>query len=192
MFSLWLIFMDPPEHTRLRKLLNKGFSPPAIEALRPQVENLVDRMLEPLKPGMEIDLLSSFAYPMPVSVISEMMGVPKALHGTFAEWSRAIAVFRGSPNRTVEHARAAQQAMLHFTDYFRKTVAERKRNKGTDLIKTWGSFSCLMPSLAVYSKARGWPRLASLWTQKMIRRSASISTLSSYPCLPFRTVCSCR
>ena len=134
MFSLWLIFMDPPDHTRLRKLLNKGFSSAAIEALRPQVDNLVDRMLKPLKPGMEIDLLSEFAYPMPVSVISEMMGVPEALHGMFADWSRAIALFRGSPNRTVEHAHAAQDAMLHLTDYFRKTVAERKRNKGSDLI----------------------------------------------------------
>jgi len=134
MFSLWLIFMDPPEHTRLRKLLNKGFSPAAIEALRPQVDKLVDRMLMPLKPGIEIDLLSAFAYPMPVSVISEMMGVPEALHGTFADWSRAIAVFRGSPNRTVEDARAAQDAMFHLTEYFRKTVAERKQNKGNDLI----------------------------------------------------------
>jgi len=134
MFSLWLIFMDPPEHTRLRKLLNKGFSPTAIEALRPQIETLVNRMLIPLKPGMEIDLLSSFAYPMPVSVISEMMGVPEALHGRFADWSRAIAVFRGSPNRTVEDARAAQDAMVDLTNYFRETVAERKRNKGNDLI----------------------------------------------------------
>src|SRR5579862_3605433 len=134
MFSLWLIFMDPPEHSRLRKLLNKGFSPLAVEALRPQVENLVDRMLKPLKPGMEIDLLSEFAYPMPVSVISEMMGVPEALHGTFANWSRAVALFRGSPNRTVEHAQAAQDAMQHFTEYFRNTVAERRRNKGNDLI----------------------------------------------------------
>lgn len=134
MFSLWLIFMDPPEHTRLRKLLNKGFSPAAIEALRPQVENLVDRMLSTLRPGMEIDLLAEFAYPMPISVISDMMGVPEALHGKFADWSRAIALFRGSPNRTVEYARDAQDAMLHLTDYFRKTVVERKQNKGNDLI----------------------------------------------------------
>ena len=134
MFSLWLIFMDPPEHTRLRKLLNKGFSPAAIEALRPQVESLVQRLLKPLKPGREVDLLSEFAYPMPVSVISEMMGVPEALHGQFGEWSRAVALFRGSPNRTVEYARAAQDAMVHLTNYFRETVAERKRNKGDDLI----------------------------------------------------------
>jgi cytochrome P450 len=134
MLSLWLIFMDPPEHSRLRKLLNKGFAPAAIEALRPQVEAIVDRMLMPLTPGMEIDLLGTFANPMPVSVISEMMGVPEALHAKFADWSRAIALFRGSPNRTVEYAQGAQDALIHLTEYFRETVAERKRNKGNDLI----------------------------------------------------------
>lgn len=134
MFSLWLIFMDPPEHSRLRKLLNKGFSPAAIEALRPQVEGMVDRMLKPLRQGTEVDLMREFANPMPVNIISEMMGIPEALYGGFVEWSRAIAAFRGSPNRTVEHAQAAQDALIQMTNYFRETVAERKRNKGNDLI----------------------------------------------------------
>ena len=134
MFSLWMIFMDPPEHTRLRKLLNKGFSPAAIEGLRPQVEAIVDRMLTPLKPGSEVDLLSEFAYPMPVRIILEMLGIPQELSETFGEWSHAIAVFRGSPNRTVEHAQAAQDALIGLTEFFRKTVAERRRNKGNDLI----------------------------------------------------------
>jgi cytochrome P450 len=56
------------------------------------------------------------------------------LHQTFVEWSRAIAVFRGNPDRTVEQARAAQDALIAMTDFFRKTVAERRRNKGHDLI----------------------------------------------------------
>ena len=134
MLGLWLIFMDPPEHTRLRKLLNKGFSPAAIEALRPQVETIVDRMLKPLQQGSEVDLMREFANPMPVRIISEMLGVPQALHETFVEWSRAIAVFRGSPNRTVEQAKAAQDALVELTEFFRKTVAERRRDKGSDLI----------------------------------------------------------
>ncbi|MGA9882387.1 MAG: cytochrome P450 [Candidatus Acidiferrales bacterium] len=134
MLGLWLIFMDPPEHTRLRKLLNKGFSQAAVEALRPQMELIVDRMLEPLKEGSETELMREFANPMPVRVISEMMGVPEALHGTFVNWSRAIAVFRGNPNRTVEEAQAAQDALLNMTDFFRTMVAERKKNKATDLI----------------------------------------------------------
>jgi cytochrome P450 len=134
MFSLWMIFMDPPEHTRLRKLLNRGFSPASMEALRPQVEAIVDRMLKPLRRGAEVDLMSEFANTMPVRVILEMLGIPQELHGTFADWSRAIAVFRGSPDRTVEQARAAQDALIQLTEFFRKTVAERRKNKGEDLI----------------------------------------------------------
>ncbi len=134
MLGLWLIFMDPPEHTRLRKLLNKGFSPAAIEGLRPQLEVIVDKMLDALPPGSEVELLSSFANTVPLRIISHMLGVPQELHKTFAEWSRAIAVFRGSPERTVEQARAAQDALVALTDFFRETVAERRRNKGNDLI----------------------------------------------------------
>jgi len=134
MLGLWLIFMDPPEHTRLRKLLNKGFSPAAVEGLRPQVETIVARMLEPIKQGSEVELMREFANPMPVRIISEMLGIPQELHDTFVSWSRAIALFRGNPNRTVEQARAAQDALVELTNFFRKTVAERRRNKGNDLI----------------------------------------------------------
>lgn len=134
MLSLWLIFMDPPEHTRLRKLLNKGFSPEAVERLRPQIESIVGQMLKPLHHGSEIDLMRQFANSVPVRIISELLGVPQELHDTFVGWSRAIAVFRGNPNRTVEQARAAQDALFALTDFFRKTVAERRRNKGNDLI----------------------------------------------------------
>jgi cytochrome P450 len=134
MFGLWLIFMDPPEHTRLRKLLNKGFSPAAVEALRPKVEEIVERMLEPLEEGAEVELMHEFANPMPVRIISELLGVPQVLHDRFVNWSRAVALFRGSPNPTVEQARGAQDALLALTDFFRETVAERKRHKGDDLI----------------------------------------------------------
>jgi cytochrome P450 len=134
MLGLWLIFMDPPEHTRLRKLLNKGFSAAAVEGLRPQVEAIVDQMLKPLQHGSEVDLMRDFANPMPVRIILEMLGIPQELRDTFVEWSRAIAVFRGNPNRTVEEAHAAQNALIELTEFFRKTVAERRRNKGSDLI----------------------------------------------------------
>jgi cytochrome P450 len=134
MLSLWLIFMDPPEHTRLRKLLNKGFSPAVVENLRPQVEAIVDRMLAPYKEGSKIELMSEFANPLPVQIILEMLGIPVELGDSFVEWSRAIAAFRGNPTRTVDDARAAQDALVALTEFFRKTVAERRRNKGGDLI----------------------------------------------------------
>jgi cytochrome P450 len=134
MFGLWLIFMDPPEHTRLRKLLNKGFSAAAVEGLRPQAEAVVDRMLKELQPGTEVELMSEFANPMPVRIISELLGVPQAMHDTFVNASRAIAAFRGNPNRTVQEAQAAQDALIELTEFFRKAVAERRHNKGSDLI----------------------------------------------------------
>jgi cytochrome P450 len=134
MLGLWLIFMDPPEHTRLRKLLNKGFSASAVEGLRPQVEAIVEQMLKALQHGSEVDLMRDFANPMPVRIILEVLGIPQELRETFVDWSRAIAVFRGNPNRTVEETRAAQDALVELTEFFRKTVAERRRNKGSDLI----------------------------------------------------------
>src|ERR1700733_14449703 len=76
MLSLWLIFMDPPEHTRLRKLLNKGFAAAALEALRPQVQAIVEQMLSPLKQGSEVDLMHELANPVPVQIILEMLGIP--------------------------------------------------------------------------------------------------------------------
>lgn len=134
MFGLWLIFMDPPEHTRLRKLLNKSFSSDVVEGLRPQVESIVDQMLKGLQHGSEVELMREFANPMPVRIILEMLGIPQELRDTFVDWSRAIAVFRGNPNRTVKEAQAAQSALLELTEFFRKTVAERRLNKGRDLI----------------------------------------------------------
>ena len=84
--------------------------------------------------GREVDLMREFANPLPVRIILEMLGIPQDLRDTFVEWSRAIAAFRGSPNRGVEEATAAQNALIELTEFFRKTVAERRRNKGNDLI----------------------------------------------------------
>jgi len=134
MLGLWMIFIDPPEHTRMRKLMNKGFGLSAAEALRPQVEKIVSRILDPLEDMSEADLVNELAYPMPVQVISELLGVPETMHDAFLQWSAAIADFNGNPHRTVEHAQKAQNAMLALTEFFRGAVTERRHNRGGDLI----------------------------------------------------------
>jgi cytochrome P450 len=134
MLGLWMIFIDAPEHTRMRKLMNIGFSQSAAESLRPQVEHIVDRMLEPLADLSQADLVDQVAYPMPVRVISELLGVPETMHDAFLQWSAAIAEFNGSPARTIEQAHNAQKAVLALTGFFREAVAERRHNKGSDLI----------------------------------------------------------
>jgi cytochrome P450 len=132
--SLWLLFMDAPEHSRLRKLMNKGFSPAVTEALRPQIEAIIDRMLENMRHASEADVVREIAYPLPVRVIAEMFGVREVLHERFIRWTHAIGMFLGNPNRTVEQTRLAQEAVLALKEFFRGAVAERRRQKGSDLI----------------------------------------------------------
>lgn len=132
--GLWLLFMDPPEHSRLRKLMNKGFAPAGIEMLRPQVEAIVDRMLEPMRGASEAELMSEIAHPLPVRVIAALLGIPDTLQSQLVAWSNAIASFLGNPQRTVEQTRAAQNAILGLTAYFREMVAQRRLNKSNDLI----------------------------------------------------------
>jgi cytochrome P450 len=133
--EMWMLLLDAPEHTRLRKLMNKGFSPAIVEALRTQVEAMVDAILDAAAPAgvTRIDIVRDVAYPLPVRVIAEMLGVPTSQHREFIAWTNALALFFGSPV-TNETARAAQDAVLAVTDFFRKIVADRRRHKGSDLI----------------------------------------------------------
>jgi cytochrome P450 len=130
----WMLFIDAPEHTRLRKLMNKGFSPAIVESLRPQVERIVDRMLEPLVRASEADLMQAIAYPLPMRVIVEMLGVPDAMHDRLLEWTDAIARLFGASLQTPESVQPANDAVLKLTKFFRETARERRKKKGDDLI----------------------------------------------------------
>jgi cytochrome P450 len=134
LLSLWMLFIDAPEHTRLRKLMNKGFGQASAEALRPRVEKIVDRILDPLGKISGVDLVNELAYPLPVRVISELLGIPEEMYDAFLRWNDAIADFMVNPHRTIEQAQNAQNAVLALTDFFRNAVAERRRKKGSDLI----------------------------------------------------------
>ena len=132
--GLWLLFMDPPEHSRLRKLMNKGFSPAVSESLRPRIDALVDKMLAAISDKSEIEIMSELAHPFPAKVIAELLAIPESMHEDLMRWSEAIAIVLGNPGRTLEQCTAAQDALLALTDFFRTAVAERRSNRGTDLI----------------------------------------------------------
>src|SRR6266851_5330889 len=134
MLGLGLLFLDAPEHSRLRKLMNKGFSSAVAEDLRTQIQTIVGQMLERMRYAKEADLLREVAYPLPVRVIAEMLGVAEALHAQLIQWSDAMAVFFGNPQRTVEQTKSAHEAVIALTEFFRGAVAERRRQKGGDLI----------------------------------------------------------
>jgi cytochrome P450 len=131
----WLLLMDAPRHSRLRKALNHGFKPAVIEALRPAVGQLVDELLAPLlapdtgpgaaRPARVFDFIRDFAYPLPARVIALMLGVPEADHSRFVAWSDQVVAFIGSLDADVDGALRAQEALLAITGYFRELLEHR-------------------------------------------------------------------
>jgi unspecific monooxygenase len=126
--------LDPPDHTRLRRLVSKAFTARLVERLRPRVAELVDSLLADV--SGETDLISALAWPLPVAIISELLGVPPEDNSRFKVWSDALA--RGlDPDFILPPAEIArrEKARDEFVDYFR-TLADRRRadGGGSDLL----------------------------------------------------------
>ncbi len=129
------LFRDPPDHTRLRGLVSKAFTPKVVESLREGTQRVVDELLDAALEEGEVDLLEAFAYPLPVRVICDLLGVPVADQDRFKGWSNALA--RGlDPDflLTEEVIAARGEAVLQFAQYFFELLADRKRHPGEDLL----------------------------------------------------------
>jgi len=133
-FSKWMLFLDPPHHSRLRKLLNKEFTPNMIQRLRPRIQHAVNTLLDHALGKTEMEFMTEFANPLPVRVIAEMLGIPSEDQRDFQIWSDDLADFFGNSTATVEDARRAQTSLINLTEYFRTLLPERRENKGDDLV----------------------------------------------------------
>ncbi|MHB2029403.1 MAG: cytochrome P450, partial [Acidimicrobiales bacterium] len=126
---------DPPDHTRLRGLVAKAFTPKVVESLRCRTQEVVDELIDSALQQGSVDLVDQFAYPLPVRVICDLLGVPVADHERFKIWSHALA--RGlDPNFLLpsEVVDATAQAREQFATYFFELLAERRRSPGHDLL----------------------------------------------------------
>ncbi|MGH2812580.1 MAG: cytochrome P450 [Actinomycetota bacterium] len=129
------LFMDPPDHTRLRGLVSKAFSRRRLEALRPRVNELVDELIDRVFDAGEMELIEDFAYPLPVTVISEMLGVPPADHAVFGDWSRELArSLDPEPMIAPEVVERRNRAADAFREYFTKLIEQRRRDPKEDLL----------------------------------------------------------
>jgi cytochrome P450 len=126
-FSQWMLFVDPPDHTRLRTLVSQAFTPRVIEALRPHIQQLVDRLLDNVEDSHSMDLMAQLAYPLPVMVICEMLGVPDQDRDRFHDWSFALALALDIATVTPAIVEAGNAAAVGLTDYFHDLVRERRR-----------------------------------------------------------------
>jgi len=128
-----MIELEPPVHTRLRTLVNRAFVSRQVERLRPRVEALANELVDSFEAAGEVDLLSAFATPLPITIIAEMLGVPIEMGPRLLDWShRMVAMYMHG--RTRETEESADRAAQEFADFLRGYVAERRRKPGDDLL----------------------------------------------------------
>jgi len=130
-----MLFVDPPEHTRLRALVNKAFTPQAIAALTPRIQTIVQELLDQIPEPSHFDLIDTLAYPLPVIVMAELLGIPPQDRAQFKLWSdrRARAL---EPTITPREIQEANRAAHEIDDYFRGVIKARRREPRDDLIST--------------------------------------------------------
>ncbi len=122
---------EPPEHTRMRRLLSSAFGRGHVERLRPGIESLAVEMTDRLEPTS--DLLADFAEPFPVFVIADLLGFPRTDHVALRDWSQAI-VHMYEPSVDEATRAAAVEASEQFAGYVREVLEHRRRNPGEDLV----------------------------------------------------------
>ncbi|CAM5384494.1 cytochrome P450 [Streptomyces purpurascens] len=128
-----MLDLEPPDHTRIRRLVSKAFTPRTVERLKPYVRGLADDLASALVAAGGGDLLKDVAEPLPVAVIAEMLGIPESDRAPLRPWSADICgMYELNPSE--ETAAKAVRASAEFSDYLRELIAARRKEPGDDLI----------------------------------------------------------
>ncbi len=132
-FSKTVFYADPPYHTNLRGLLNHAFTPRYVERLRPFIQRTVDKLLDGHHGGM--DIIEDLAYPLPVMVIAELIGLPAGDRAKFKAWSDDLFAILGTVKDKPRHLlERAAQSLAEMTDYIKALADARRDNLGDDLL----------------------------------------------------------
>ncbi|GIF52183.1 cytochrome P450 [Asanoa ferruginea] len=128
---------DPPEHSRLRRITSRAFAPRRIEALRPRVAEIVSELLDKVVPQGQADLMHDFAIPLPMMVISELLGIPTADHDQVLAWTQVIRESGSSGRPPAEERAAVQEAQLQLHHYLADVIqAKRAQPPADDMISS--------------------------------------------------------
>jgi hypothetical protein len=128
-----ILWQNPPDHTRLRRLVNKAFTPGVVNALRPKIQAIVDDLLHAAQERGGADLIADLAYPLPVQVIAELVGVPLEDRDSFRTWSLDL-VGAFDPARGHDAMQRGNMAVEAFVHYFRDLITERRARPREDLL----------------------------------------------------------
>jgi cytochrome P450 len=130
----WMLFRDPPDHTRLRRLMNHLFTPKAVEQYRPRVRAIVRNLIDGIERDKPLDLIKDFSYLVPLTIILELLGAPQLDRENIKHWSEQIGVFffiRADEKRRRE---IACEGIEMLSNYLRPLVEERRKNPGIDIV----------------------------------------------------------
>jgi len=133
MQSRWMLLKNPPDHTRLRKLVTKAFTPRVVENMRAHIQDIVHGLLDTVHAKRRFDIIQDVAFPLPVIVIAELIGVPPQDREYFKDWTAALARSL-DPIITPEITQAADKATEDLIAYFTTLVAERRDSPQNDLL----------------------------------------------------------
>jgi cytochrome P450 len=128
-FSQNMLAADPPDHTRLRTLVSKAFTPRMVEQMRPRIQRITNDLLDAVQEQGRMDLIADFAFPLPLTVIAEMLGIPVAERKPFRAWTQALLASFTMPEKE-EEAQAAAEA---FIAYIKTLLASKRTHPGDDL-----------------------------------------------------------
>ncbi|HRD76433.1 MAG TPA: cytochrome P450 [Hyphomicrobiaceae bacterium] len=134
----WMVFRDPPDHTRLRRLFTKAFTSRSLDSLKPRISDLVDMLFDDMaakaRAGDTADWIADFAYALPATVIMDLLGVPRGDLKRVKLWSDDIALFIGTARATPDKYDRAERGARAMADYFRGIVADRTAGPRDDII----------------------------------------------------------
>lgn len=134
LFARALLFLDAPDHPRVRKVLTAGFRADALARLRPEIERIADKLLDGQEGAERFDFIQAVARPLPVRVISRILGIDGSDRAEVMAWSDDLAAFIGAPLPTRDLARRAQASLLAMTRYFEELLPHKRRMPGDDLV----------------------------------------------------------
>ena len=134
LFNDWLVFSDPPHHTRLRKLVTRAFSARGVAALEAYTRQVVDAALDRMPDAGEVDLIADFAALVPAQVISHMLGVAPDHVKQFRAWVTDLFRLMGRVGAPDENVAAAYHSVRNLEDYFHVLIAERRKVRVDDLL----------------------------------------------------------
>jgi cytochrome P450 len=132
--SEWLVFRDPPDHTRLRALLQKSFTPRQLASARPRIQAAIDVLIDGALAKREIDFVSDFGFPLPAIVIALLLGAPGEDIEKIKHWSDQLAAYLGGSLDGQDNFTRARAGVEGLVDYFTQLLREKSRSPGDDLI----------------------------------------------------------